>query len=430
MGKDWDNPNQKPHFFPTETEKHADNNLKLLDSLPRFCHTDKQNFQCLVKSWGDALLPILYPGAIVIMAGGTRMWHRLAAGMEDAGFELWDTMMWLYGSGFPKAYNVAAGIEGKIRTGSANWNEWKGLGGKKYHQKPGYVKLQAEQGYRNDYSNAASGEVDLTQEAAKAWEGYKSPQLKPSWEPFLMFRAPRCGKSYVDLALEYGSGCLNSNGGRISANGEDFSNVKGRPLMKINNCRTDEESLNGLKQQQALANLKEMGRFPANLILDEDFDQEWARYFYCAKANGKERNAGCQGEDVPSQLNSGGIGRKCSVEKRLKEHGTNTPTVKNSHPCVKPISLTRYLATLVLPPSSVEPRRLLVPFSGSGSEMIGAIQAGWDEVVGIEQDAQYCEISRQRVKYWSAKKQDDEMTLTHEHRETRQQHLCPSGLLQ
>jgi DNA modification methylase len=59
-------------------------------------------FQSQVKLWGDALMPLLYPGAVVMMFGGTRMWHRLAAGMEDAGFELWDTMMWLYGSGFPK----------------------------------------------------------------------------------------------------------------------------------------------------------------------------------------------------------------------------------------------------------------------------------------------------------------------------------------
>jgi hypothetical protein len=263
-----------------------------------------------------------------------------------------------------------------------------------------------------------ASEVDLTQEAAKAWEGYKSPQLKPSWEPFLMFRAPRCGKNYVDLALQCGSGCLNVDGARI---GTETHIVRGGGKNKGHPWQF---------QAQEPVNEWRNGRYPANLILDEYFNQDWSRYFYCAKANRKERNAGCQGEDVPSQLNSGGIGRKCSVEKRLKEHGTNTPTVKNSHPCVKPISLTRYLATVILPPSSVEPRRLLVPFSGSGSEMIGAIQAGWDVVVGIEQDAQYCEISRQRMRYWSAKKLDDEATATHEDGETRQQHLCPGGLLQ
>ena len=71
--------------------------------------------------------------------------------------------------------------------------------------------------------------------------------------------------------------------------------------------------------------------------------------------------------------------------------------VRNHHPTVKPIDLCRYLATLILPPDSVKPRRLLVPFAGSGSEMIGAIRAGWDEVVGIEQDAAYCELSEGRI---------------------------------
>lgn len=78
--------------------------------------------------------------------GGPRTSHKLATGMEGAGFELLDTIMWLYGSGFPKAYNVANGIEGKLRTGSANWNEWKNLGGDSYDQKSGYLKLQADQG--------------------------------------------------------------------------------------------------------------------------------------------------------------------------------------------------------------------------------------------------------------------------------------------
>jgi site-specific DNA-methyltransferase (adenine-specific) len=73
---------------------------------------------------------------------------------------------------------------------------------------------------------------------------------------------------------------------------------------------------------------------------------------------------------------------------------------KNDHPCVKPLALTRHLAALLLPPASVAPRRLLVPFCGSGSEMIGAMQAGWDEIVGVEQDPHYCEIAKLRLHYW------------------------------
>ena len=73
---------------------------------------------------------------------------------------------------------------------------------------------------------------------------------------------------------------------------------------------------------------------------------------------------------------------------------------RNTHPCVKPIDLCRYLATLILPPKRETPRRLLVPFSGSGSEMIGALLAGWDEVVGIEMEAEYIEIAWARLTHW------------------------------
>jgi len=97
--------------------------------------------------------------------------------------------------------------------------------------------------------------------------------------------------------------------------------------------------------------------------LDEQSKVRASRYFYCAKASKKERG-------------------------------------DNSHPCVKPIKLTHYLATLLLPPASVAPRRLLVPFSGSGSEIIGAVEAGWDQIVGVEQDADYCRIAEKRLRAW------------------------------
>ena len=74
--------------------------------------------------------------------------------------------------------------------------------------------------------------------------------------------------------------------------------------------------------------------------------------------------------------------------------------MKNDHPCVKPLRLCQYLATLILPPARETPRRLLVPFSGTGSEIIGALLAGWDEVVGIELDERYIRIAEHRIRHW------------------------------
>ena len=126
-----------------------------------------------------------------------------------------------------------------------------------------------------------------------------------------------------------------------------------------------------------------------------------SRFFYCAKASSQERNAGC--EDLPV-INSGmSNGAQAHGEgyDRGQDIGMNRIIPrKNNHPCVKPLALTRYLATLLLPPTSVTPRRLFVPFCGTGSELIGAMQAGWDEIVGVEQDAHYCEIARHRIEHW------------------------------
>lgn len=74
--------------------------------------------------------------------------------------------------------------------------------------------------------------------------------------------------------------------------------------------------------------------------------------------------------------------------------------MRSDHPTLKPISLTTYLAKLILPPKLDQPRRLLVPFAGSGSEVIGGYKAGWDEVVGVEQDAEYCKIAEARIAHW------------------------------
>ena len=106
-------------------------------------------------------------------------------------------------------------------------------------------------------------------------------------------------------------------------------------------------------------------RWPANLILDEEAGPavgDAARFFYCSKAPKKERG-------------------------------------DSKHPTLKPLSLTEYLAKMLLPPPHADgtPRRILVPFSGAGSEMIGCLRAGWDDVVGIEIDPQYVADAEERI---------------------------------
>jgi len=74
----------------------------------------------------------------------------------------------------------------------------------------------------------------------------------------------------------------------------------------------------------------------------------------------------------------------------------------NPHPTLKPIALSESLGKLLLPPESYAPRRLFVPFAGAGSEMIGGMQAGWEEIVGIELIEEYAEVANQRLAWWAA----------------------------
>ena len=126
---------------------------------------------------------------------------------------------------------------------------------------------------------------------------------------------------------------------------------------------------------------------------------------YCAKASRKERDAGLDGmEEKPGgALKSGDGGWRNEEARGRKSRHDRQLVCRNPHPTVKPIDLTRWLATLLLPPDEYAPRRILVPFSGSGSEMIGAQLAGWEEIVGIEMNEEYVEIAKARLKHWGNK---------------------------
>ncbi len=344
-----------------------------------------QEFQSKVKTWGSAMLPLLLPGALVFMFGGTRTWHREAAGMEDAGFHLWDTLMWLQSQGFPKAQSIAkltgATADG-IRADAAKLNKTVQTSGS------GWTTAKRDE---NTYGGP--------------WAGHKTPQLKPAWEPILCFRAPDNNLKYAELALKYGSGCLNVDAGRIPVGEDDrheygVSGDEGQNRFLAN------------KYERVAYEQHPAGRYPANLAMDEDtaemLDEQSGNH------PTKRVEKPCPAPEIPGYKwgtvqgnrgargysDDGGVSRFFYVAKANRTERNAGLEAVNDHPTVKPIKLNRWLASLLLPPDVVKPRRLLMPFSGVGSEMIGALLAGWDEVVGVEQDAVYCKIAEARIQYW------------------------------
>jgi hypothetical protein len=320
-----------------------------------------EQYQAWCTEWATLLLSFVYPGAVLLAFGGTRTFHRLAAGLEDAGWIVADTIAWITGQGFPKSHN------------GRNWD------------------------------------------AGEHWHGYGTA-LKPAWESVVLARAPWRG-TYAALAREFGTGAINVDGGRIQfANNEPYSiDERCRPNTRGTKRKP---SVVDYVHEIAAVNVSHFGRWPANLILGcacESAEHDADCPVRLLGEQSGERDGGGAIVDPPStSALFGGHGRpsrpamadsgtaarfffKAKAAAWEREAGLTT---RSHHPTMKPIALTEYLARLLLPPPLQEPRRLLIPFAGSGSEMIGAQLAGWDVVDGIEQSADYAAIARARLAWW------------------------------
>lgn len=352
------------------------------------------------KAW-DAAVPgatfwrsvrrCLRPGAHLLAFGGTRTYHRLVCGIEDAGLEVRDQLAWLYGSGFPKSHDVskaidaAAGAERKV----IGTRVKRGMGGSQTFAQDAWTS-----------ANVGLINLDVTAPAtpeAVRWNGYGTA-LKPAHEPIVLAREPLDG-TVAHNALTHGCGALAIDATRVAHDGSGRWGAGKRP-----GGFGDVGAAIGSGGPNGAFN--PAGRWPANVLLDkaaaEMLDERdtggASRFFYIAKASRSEREAGC--DELPTLATV-----RYNVEQGQGQLPQQTPRKAtaqgNHHPTVKPIELATYLARMLLPPPGPEPRRILVPFSGSGSEMIGAVLAGWDEVVGVEMSEEYIAIATARLKHWA-----------------------------
>jgi site-specific DNA-methyltransferase (adenine-specific) len=315
-----------------------------------------------VTVWQQCLR-VLKPGGHLVAFGGSRTYHRLAVAIEDAGFEIRDQIQWIYGSGFPKSLDVSKAMDkqaGATREVVTEVRE--DMFGE-------YEKVQSYGGASNigkDSTNSyitnvqgKSTTVTITApstDLAKQWQGWGTA-LKPAHEPAVLARKPLCG-TVADNVTTWGVGGLNIDG-----------------------CRVGGES----------------GRWPANVILDEDaakaLDEQSgdnvSRFFYTAKASKAEREAGLYYEEWVK------AGAMVGAEYR-EDRPTNHPQRANHHPTVKPLSLMRYLVRLVTPPGG----KVLDPFMGSGSTGCASILEGFD-FVGIDITPEYVAIAQKRIDHYA-----------------------------
>jgi len=388
-----------------------------------------------IEVWQEALR-VIKPGGHLIAFSGSRTYHRMAVAIEDAGFQIRDQIMWVYGSGFPKSHNISKGLD-KSENNEV-WENNKYGGGNSKCDKCGKWMISGSP------CQCPKPVVEFKTEAAKQWNGWGTA-LKPAHEPMVLARKPLEG-TIANNVLTYGVGGLNIDGSRVVADGENFDNLKSRPIGKLNTRRNDEtdEEFNARvgespEQLAALAKLKELGRFPANFIHDgsdevvalfpdtkspktylrsskatanidwnpKEADTEQlgfgdsgsaARFFYCAKASKRDRNEGLDGFEAKRDHDGrkdGGVGGD------NPRNRTNNAKL-NHHPTVKPTLLMQYLIRLVTPPNGI----VLDPFMGSGSTGKACAYEGFD-FIGIDQSAEYVEIAQARIDFALADKSDE-----------------------
>jgi len=312
------------------------------------------------QAWAAEALRVLKPSHYLLAFGGTRTWHRLACALEDAGFEIRDTLMWLYGSGFPKG----------------------------------------------------------------------TACLKPAWEPIILARKPGPKRALGIEECRIGfSGDADEREAKDKNRHADFgSGPRDNQVLGADN-----------RDRASQGNYDSPGRYPANLILDEEagalldgqtrtltsgkvrglfvgkVEQSVAlgdkramirpesvyadsggpsRFFYCAKASRKERNAGLEGMEEREKIyraTANGTGEVSKGMERFSSH------MQNHHPTVKPLTLMRWLVKLVAYPGDT----VLDPFMGSGTTGVACAMEG-RKFIGIEREVEYIEIARRRIEAASA----------------------------
>ena len=354
--------------------------------------------------WADCLR-VLKPGGHLLSFAGSRTYHRMAVRIEDAGFEIRDQIMWIYGSGFPKSHNIGKSVDkiqgndrevvGETKRGDVQKAKEKGVG---------YL---ADVANRNNVKQFGYGTETITRGESE-WEGWGTA-LKPAHEPIVMARKPFKG-NVAQNGLEWGTGAINIDDSRVGIEGA--SKRSHQAGYKKKDDGTEDRSEHWARTGHQIIKLNE-GRFPANVIFDEeagevlDNQSEGAsRFFYCPKTSKKERNEGLDKfADLSGNVVANASGRQYKLfcqtcEKRqgickceTANFGYKNPnTTKNNHPTVKPTDLMLYLIRLVTPKGAVT----LDPFMGSGSSGKAAIRGGF-KFIGIEREAEYLEIAKARI---------------------------------
>lgn len=359
--------------------------------------------------WKEALR-VLKPGGYALVFAGSRTQDWMAMSLRFAGFEIVDTIMWVYAQGMPKSHNISKAI------------------GRRKHPTLKQENVAISDAGHFHGSSGSCEERDITgagSDEAARWEGWGT-QLKPAYEPILVCRKPIKG-TFAKNVMAHGVGGMHIDACRIAVDPKaDATQMRTMNRGQRHSDQNDQEwgfSKGSGDQPQVI---RQDGRWPANLAHDGsdavlalfpesagqqaaartegdkksvhtfgnfgprvafaprgDFGSS-ARFFFCAKPSTKERHLG---------MDNPGAQFKRGSTLRLAER-VGDDKRGNHHPTVKPIKLMRWLVRLVCPKGGT----VLDMFCGSGTTGFAAIEESFD-FIGIEREPVYARISNARCSY-------------------------------
>lgn len=446
MGKEWDTfkPDRVAHMvgacerkgtertsqrFPEKIAKKRTQGAGVAAARYDESPTGNGKFQAWCTTWAIECLRVARPGAHIAVCGGPRTFHRVAIALEDAGWELRDTLCWLYGSGFPKSLDM--GKEMDRLAGESS--DRRGLGRK-------YAGKGNDRGEAFNHAGDAEGVLVTApaSAAARQWDGWGTA-LKPAREPIILARKPFRGPVATNLK-EQEAGALNVKACQLDfAGAEDEAEAKGKNQHSAHDSGPRQNNVFDVDDRPR-QDWNPAGRWPPNVALDQaaaellDSSHETtstghhpaqhgrsdlfagangglngaagadakmdaggpSRFFYVAKASRKEREAGLDGVSPRDHgMSHGAAGAVEAGTDYAAGQGiglNRVNRVRNHHPTVKPVALMAWLCRLLTAPDG----RILDPFAGSGTTGAAAVAGGW-AFTGIEIEPEYVELARHRV---------------------------------
>ena len=342
------------------------------------------------KAWDHAVpsadvwrevLRVLRPGGHMVAFFGSRTYHRGAVAIEDAGFEVRDQLMWIYGSGFPKSLDVSKAID-------------KAAGASR--EVVGRYRAAVQTGVTGGLNGSKADSDGVTwatitapaTDAARQWNGWGTA-LKPAHEPIVLARKPLQGTVAANV-LAHGTGAINVEACRV---GTESTKTKHHAEMGYHGGNKAAEYTTG----------SDAGRWPANVLHDgsdevlEHFPQTTSGTKDGGKyARGVGVHDGGQRTDGSSSFGDSGSAARFfySPKADAEDRNEGLPRdMRNTHPTVKPVDLMRWLVKLITPPGGL----VLDPFMGSGSTGKAALLDGFD-FIGVDLDPKHVAIAEARLR--------------------------------